>query len=138
MKAERYPLPRHSDERGTLTAVEGERDVPFPIRRIYYIYEVDAGAHRGYHAHKTLKQLLICVHGSCRLLLDNGLERQVVRLSDPAEGLYIGEPIWREMFDFSPGAVLLALVSAPYDPSDYIRDYGEFLEYIRREQEGVE
>ena len=116
---------------GSLTFLESERDVPFAIRRVYYIYDLEDGAHRGFHAHKTLHQYLICIHGSCEILLDDGVQRAVVSLSCPNEGLYVGPDVWHEMYAFSPGAVLLVLASDYYDETDYIRDYDIFLEWIR-------
>lgn len=119
------------NQTGALTFIEGCRDIPFEINRIYYIYDVLPGERRGYHAHKTLEQYLICVHGSCEILLDNGAERVTVQLSAPHEGLYVGRGLWREMYNFSDGAVLLVLASNYYTEDDYIRDYQAFLDYIR-------
>ena len=87
---------------------------------------------RGYHAHKSLEQILICIHGSCKILLDNGTEKKVVPLEKPYEGLYVSNNMWREMYDFSPDAVLLVLASDFYDESDYIRNYDEFLKLIEK------
>ncbi len=115
---------------GALSFLEAERDLPFPVKRIYYIYNVPPDGRRGFHAHKELQQCLLCIHGSCRILLDDGMERKTVELSDPNEGLYIGPVTWREMYDFSEGAVLVALVSEYYDEADYIRNYEQFLEYV--------
>ena len=96
----------------------------------YALYDTVQGVRRGFHAHKNLEQVLICVHGSCKVLLDNGSETSDVVLDKPYEGLYIANNIWREMYDFSPDAVLLVLASQLYDESDYIRDYDEFLAFI--------
>lgn len=120
---------------GTLSFVEGEMDFPFPIRRVYYLYDIEPDVRRGFHAHKALEQYLICVHGSCRVLLDDGREKKEVLLDNPNEGLYVGPSTWREMYDFSEGAVLLVLASEHYDESDYIRDYGSFLDYIQKRDE---
>ena len=95
------------------------------------------GVTRGYHAHKSLQQILVCIHGSCKILLDNGTEKKVVPLEKPYEGLYVSNNMWREMFDFSPGAVLMVLASALYDESDYIRDYDEFLAFIKDAQDVI-
>lgn len=119
---------------GSLTFLEGERDIPFAIRRVFYIYNLEDGAHRGFHAHKTLHECLICVSGSCEVLLDNGAQRATVSLNDPSEGLCVGPDVWREMYAFSPGAVLLVLASDYYDEADYIRDYDMFLEWIRERE----
>ena len=97
---------------------------------MYYVYDTGKNVKRGFHAHKNLQQVLVCVHGSCKILLDNGEERETVVLDKPYEGLYIANNVWREMFDFSEGAVLLVLASRHYDESDYIRNYEEFLKFI--------
>lgn len=93
------------------------------------MYDTVSGVRRGYHAHKNLKQILFCVHGSCKVLLDDGLIKETVLLDKPYEGLYIENDIWREMFDFSEDAVLMVLASEHYNELDYIRDYDEFLKY---------
>lgn len=95
------------------------------------MYDTAAEAIRGFHAHKHLQQILICVHGSCKILLDNGREQEVVVLEKPYEGLYVANNMWREMYDFSVDAVLMVLASELYDESDYIRDYDEFLHYVK-------
>lgn len=115
---------------GALSFIESDRDIPFQIKRVYYLYDIVPEAHRGFHAHRDLQQYLICVHGRCTILLDDGKEKREVFLNDPNEGLYVGPSMWREMYDFSEGAVLLVLASDYYDEMDYIRDYNEFLEYI--------
>lgn len=114
------------DERGSLIALEGNKNIPFEIKRVYYIFNTKEGVRRGYHAHKTLEQVLIATNGKCKILLDDGYERQTVELNQPNIGLYIGPRIWREMYDFSPGCVLMVLASDMYDESDYIRKYEEF------------
>ena len=129
MQVVKYMFQPHGDERGQLVALEEAKDIPFAIKRVYYMYDTKAGVRRGFHAHKSLKQILICIHGSCKILLDNGEEKKVVPLEKPYEGLYVGNDMWREMFDFSPDAVLMVLASELYDESDYIRDYDEFLKY---------
>ena len=121
---------QHGDSRGNLVAAELGKELPFPVRRVYYIYGVKGAQRRGFHAHKALNQVLIAIAGSCKILLDNGKEKTVVSLDKPTEGLFIGKDTWREMFDFSENAVLLSLASAEYDESDYIRDYGAFLKYL--------
>lgn len=126
-------FPKHANSAGSLTFLEAKRDIPFAIKRVYYIFDVADGARRGLHAHKKLQQVLICIHGSCKVLLDDGAEKVVVELMDPTKGLVVGNAVWREMFDFSPGAVLLVLASEYYDESDYIRDYHEFLSYLKEE-----
>ena len=126
----KYTFQQHGDERGMLVAVEELKDIPFEIKRIYYVYDTKDGVRRGYHAHKSLEQILICVHGSCKILLDNGKEQKEVLLEKPYEGLYVPNNMWREMYDFSEDAVLMVLASSYYDKEDYIRDYQEFVEYV--------
>ena len=93
----------HGDDRGQLVALEEFKDIPFKIKRVYYMYDTGEGVRRGYHAHKNLEQILICIHGTCKILLDNGKEKKVVPLEKPYEGLYVANNMWREMFDFSSG-----------------------------------
>ena len=131
MNIKRISFPTHTNDTGSLSFLESDHHIPFSIKRIYYIYGVADGARRGFHAHKDLKQVLFCIHGSCKLLLDDGREREIVSLASPSEGILIENIWWREMYDFSPGAVLLVLASEYYDESDYIRNYEEFLAYIK-------
>ena len=123
------PLAVRGDDRGSLVAIEGGRDVPFAIARVYYVYATTPGVTRGLHAHRALNQLAVAVAGSCTMLLDDGTQRVTVRLDDPAVGLTMGPMIWREMSDFSPDCVLMVLADAAYDEADYIRDYDAFLAY---------
>lgn len=124
-------LPDLGDERGGLVAIESNKNIPFEIKRIYYIFDTQSKP-RGFHAHKNLSQILICLKGECKIKLDNGKESVSVVLNDPKKGLLIENLIWREMYDFSENCVLLVLASEHYDESDYIRDYDAFL--IRVEQ----
>ena len=130
MDIRKYTFPPHGDDRGQLVAIEEMKDLPFDIKRVYYIYDTLTDVVRGHHAHKCLKQVLLCVHGSCRIHLDNGHETAEVLLDKPNEGLYIENDMWREMYDFTPDAVLLVLASEYYDESDYIRNYDEFKKFI--------
>ncbi len=130
MNIKKYFFSNHEDNRGQLVAIEEKKDIPFKIKRIYYMYETVENVTRGFHAHKSLQQVLICVHGSCKIKLDDGKEQEIVVLDKPTEGLYVSNVMWREMFDFSPDAILLVLASELYDESDYIRDYDEFLKYV--------
>lgn len=116
---------------GALTFLESERDIPFLIKRVYYIYDVKWGEHRGFHAHKELRQYMICVHGSCEVLLEDSGGKRNVRLEEPSEGLYIGPLVWHEMYDFAEGTVLLVLASDYYNEDDYIRDYDSFIKYVK-------
>lgn len=133
MQTIKYVFQQHGDDRGQLVALEEGRDIPFEIKRVYYMYATGEGVHRGFHAHKNLQQILICIHGSCKILLDNGADKKVVSLEKPYEGLYVTNDMWREMYDFSPDAVLMVLASEYYDENDYIRDYEEFLRYVGKE-----
>ena len=116
----------YKHDSGTLVALEESADVPFEIRRVYYLFGLDPSLRRGFHAHKQLKQVAICLHGSCRFLLDDGKGKEEVTLDRPNQGLLIQSMVWREMFDFSEGCVLMVLASELFDESDYIRDYSEF------------
>lgn len=131
MQVIKYAFQQHGDERGQLVALEEFKDIPFKIKRVYYMYDTGEGVRRGYHAHKSLEQILICIHGSCKILLDNGKEQKVISLEKPYEGLYISNDMWREMYDFSPDAVLLVLASDLYKEDDYIRNYDEFLRFVQ-------
>lgn len=120
------------DERGSLVAFEENHNVPFDIKRVYYIFDTKLGVKRGNHAHTTLKQVLICTSGSCKILVENDSGRKEFYLDKPDEGLYIGGLVWREMYDFSPDCVLLVLASEYYDEGEYIRDYDKFLKKISK------
>jgi dTDP-4-dehydrorhamnose 3,5-epimerase-like enzyme len=115
------------DERGSLVALEGNKNVPFDIKRVYYIFGTKEGVSRGFHAHQNLKQVVVCVTGSCRFILDNGSKKEEVVLDSPSKGLVVDKMIWREMYDFSDDCVLIVLANEHYDESDYIRVYDEFL-----------
>ena len=125
-------FPIHGDSRGKLIALEQNKDIPFEIKRVYYIYDTLPNVRRGFHAHKSLQQILICTSGECKILLDDGKNKEVVTLNKPTEGLHINGCIWREMFDFSPDAVLMVLASEYYDEDDYIRNYEDFLSYVNQ------
>ncbi|SMR74728.1 sugar 3,4-ketoisomerase [Marinobacterium sediminicola] len=123
-------LPPLGDDRGSLVAVEANKTVPFDIKRVYYIFGTKPGVARGFHAHKALKQVAVCVTGSCRMLLDNGREKEELLLDSPTKGLVIEDLVWREMHDFTPDCVLLVLASEHYDEADYIRNYDDFLKVV--------
>jgi len=114
------------DDRGSLVVVEGVKDIPFEIKRVYYILETKMEVRRGAHAHKKLEQIAVCVAGSCKFYLDNGYDTVEILLDSPSRGLLIGKMIWHEMYDFSPDCVLMLLASDYYDEADYIRNYSEF------------
>lgn len=136
MQVIKYVFQPHGDERGQLVSLEEFKDIPFQIKRVYFMYETEKGVVRGKHAHKNLEQILVCIHGSCKIRLDNGHEKKVVPLERPYEGLYVANDMWREMFDFSSDAVLLVFASEVYDESDYIRDYDEFLKLVEERNNG--
>lgn len=115
------------DDRGSLVALESNKGVPFDIKRVYYIFGTKSGVSRGFHAHKNLKQVAICVTGSCRFILDNGKQREEFLLDNSTIGLVIDDLTWREMHDFTPNCVLMVLADHYYDENDYIRDYQEFI-----------
>ncbi len=135
MQVVKYAFQQHGDDRGQLVALEEYQDIPFQIRRVYYMYDTKEDVRRGFHAHKSLEQILVCIHGSCKILLDSGWEKKIVSLEKPYEGLYISNDMWREMFDFSPDAVLLVLASDYYREEDYIRSYDEFLAFIKKKED---
>lgn len=120
-----------SREWGSLIALESEKEIPFDIKRVYYIYDVERAVRRGFHSHNDLEQMLVCVHGSVKLLVKTPYEEKIVTLDSPDKGLYIGSMIWREMFDWQDGAVLLVLASKRFDEKDYIRDYAQYTEMAK-------
>lgn len=115
------------DERGKLVSLEGNKNVPFDIKRIYYIFDTIPEQKRGCHAHKTLEQIVIAIDGSCQFILDDGKERKEIWLNRPDIGLYIGKNMWREMRHFSYGCKLMIIASEHYDEKEYIRNYDDFL-----------
>ena len=131
MEIKRVHHQKHGDERGMLIALEEGKNVPFPIRRVYYMFETKSDVRRGFHAHRNLKQLAVAVRGSVRFHLDDGKDTAEILLDDPAKGLLLDRLIWREMYDFSEDCVLMVLADQLYDESDYIRDYDEFLACAR-------
>ena len=122
------------DERGSLVSLEGNKSVPFDIKRMYYIFGTKEGISRGFHAHRNLKQVAVCVIGSCRFILDNGNQRDEVVLDKSTTGLLIDNLIWREIYDFSPDCVLMVLANEHYNESDYIRDYQSFIKEVENEK----
>jgi dTDP-4-dehydrorhamnose 3,5-epimerase-like enzyme len=117
------------DERGDLISLESNKNIPFDIKRIYYIFNTKNDVIRGRHAHKNLKQVLFCVSGSCKILLDDGDVKENTILDYPSKGILIDRMVWREMYDFSKDCVLMVLASELYDEEDYIRNYQEFINY---------
>jgi len=127
-------LPKITDPRGNLTFIEGNKHIPFDIKRVYYLYDVPGGAERGGHAHKALHQLIIAISGSFDILLDDGHATQRFHLNRSYIGLYVCPMIWRKLDNFSSGSVCMVLASNLYDPDDYYRDRQEFLKALNISQ----
>jgi dTDP-4-dehydrorhamnose 3,5-epimerase-like enzyme len=125
-------LPRINDHRGNLTFIESGRHIPFEINRTYYLYDVPGGATRAGHGHKALHQLMIAMSGSFDITLDDGFEKKIIQLNRSYNGLYIPPMMWRDLDNFSSGAVCMVLASAFYDEEDYFRNYDDFLYAARK------
>ncbi|EAW9845203.1 WxcM-like domain-containing protein, partial [Salmonella enterica subsp. diarizonae] len=123
MKIQFISLQEHSDERGSLIALEENNNIPFQIKRVYYIFNTKKGVRRGFHAHRKLSQVAIVIKGSCYFLLDDGLAQKNIILNDPSKGLLIAPMVWHEMYDFSDDCILMVLANDVYDESDYLRNY---------------
>lgn len=132
MEAKIIDLVKIVDPRGNLTVAEGCKDVPFDVKRVYWVYDVPAGENRGGHAHKQCQEFIIALSGSFHVTLDNGREQVTVLLNHPYQGLFVDTSTWRTLDDFSSGAVCLVLASETFDEADYIREYDAFLEYIKQ------
>lgn len=125
----------YGDERGNLVVAEGDGiDVPFTIRRVFYMYGSDPEIVRGQHANRKTEFVLINVSGTSRVKMDNGFETEVIELNKPRMGLYLKTMLWKDMYDFSPDSVLLVLASEHYDGEEYIRDYEEFLKEVKQHE----
>ena len=122
-------LNKQRNDSNSITVVESNHNIPFPLRRIYYTYDVPGGENRGGHAHKDLYQLIVAASGSFDVLLDDGINKKMVRLSRPDYGLLVVPGLWRELSEFSSGSVCLVMTSLKYDAADYIRDYNEFVKW---------
>ena len=122
-------LPKIHNESGNITALENNNNIPFDIKRIYYLYDVPMGSERGGHGHYELQQYIVAASGSFTFVLDDGINKKEFFLNDPSKALHIKSGIWREIKNFSSGSICLVLASHEYVESDYIRDYEEFLEY---------
>ncbi|QIZ52426.1 WxcM-like domain-containing protein [Dickeya zeae] len=125
-------LPKIHDNRGNLTFIEGSRHIPFDIKRVYYLYDVPGGASRAAHGHKALHQLMIAMSGSFDVIIDDGSNKKIFNLNRSYYGLYIPPMMWRDLMNFSSGAVCMVLASDYYDESDYYRDYSDFLKDVER------
>jgi len=123
------PLSKIHNRAGNITIVEGQKNVPFDLKRVYYLYDVPGGESRGGHAHKELYQLVVAASGSFDVLLDDGTNKKVVTLNRPYYGLLIVPGIWRELLEFSSGAVCLVLASLVFDEGDYIRNYEDYKKF---------
>lgn len=121
---------------GHLTPIESGQDIPFEIKRIYYLTRVPENTIRGFHSHKELQQVLLCLNGRVTISVATPYEKELITLDDPAKGLYIGPMIWREMYDFSPGSVLVILASQHYNEEEYIRDYRSYCEIAQEYLKG--
>ncbi len=122
-------LQRIADARGGLVIAEAQKNIPFEIKRVYCLYDLN-NEPRGFHAHKQLQQVMICLSGSCEVLLDDGYSREAVKLDKTSEGLFITDMCWREMRDYSRDCILLVLASDYYSEADYIRDYEQFIKIV--------
>ena len=128
MEIKILPLQTHGDERGSLVALEEWLNIPFEIKRVYYLYDVPSGAERGGHSHKEQQEFLVALSGSFDVILNDGNQQKTVTLNKPFEGLLITNGIWRELKNFSSGAVCLVIASNVFEEEDYIREFKEFLE----------
>lgn len=126
-------LPKISDPRGNLSFIEGNNHIPFEIKRVYYLYDIPGGETRGGHAHKNLQQLIISMSGSFDVVIDDGFEKKVISLNRSYQGLYLPSMMWRDLVNFSSGAVCMVLASDYYDETDYYRNYDEFLTNVKKE-----
>lgn len=121
---------QHGDDRGHLVVIEENKDVPFDVKRVFYIYGSSNDVVRGQHANRKTEFVLINVSGTSKVKIDDGKEQCVIELNEPHMGVYIPTMVWKDMYDFSEDSVLLVLASEPYDSSEYIRDYSEFLKEV--------
>lgn len=119
------------DNDGSLVSLEGNKNIPFDIKRVYFIYKTASNFIRGKHAHPHLQQVAVAVSGSCRFVLDDGRQKSTIILNSPEVGLFIGENIWREMHNFSPDCVLMVLANDYYNEDEYIRDYKAFQRHLK-------
>jgi len=120
-------LPKIENRAGNISPIQGSLDIPFDIKRVYYLYDIPVGSERGGHAHKELQQLIMAASGSFDVVMNDGKDEKIFSLNRPSYGLYVPQMMWRELINFSGGAISLVLASLPYDESDYYRDYDKFI-----------
>jgi dTDP-4-dehydrorhamnose 3,5-epimerase-like enzyme len=135
MKVKLLEFEIKGDDRGSLIALENQKNIPFKVQRVYYVFDTKSNVTRGLHAHKDLRQVAVCVSGSCKFHLSDGFSTKDVLLDSPTKGLFIDSMIWREMSDFSDDCVLMVLADSLYDENDYIRDYEVFIEAVKENSE---
>lgn len=126
-----YTLKNFGDERGSLIPIEKNKNSDFEVKRVFYIYGTTKGTRRGVHANKYSKFLMVVMSGSCKVLVDDGYEKNIIELNHPNQALYLDKMVWKEMYDFSDNAVLLVISNQMYDENEYIRNYDEFIELIK-------
>ena len=134
MQAKIIELPKFFDERGNLSVIENNRDIPFAIRRTYWVYDVPGGEHRGGHAYRENEELVVALSGSFDVIVDDGTKRSTFSMNRSYFGLYLPSGTWRELNNFSTNSLALVLASTEYDTADYIRDYNEFINFCRHER----
>ncbi len=120
------------DHRGKLISLESQKEIPFDIKRIFYIFDTNPDHARGFHAHKTSEQIVVAMDGACRFILDDGTKREEILLNRPDRGLYIGRNVWNEMHDYSYGCKLMVICNEHYNENEYIRNYNDFLQWVKK------
>jgi dTDP-4-dehydrorhamnose 3,5-epimerase-like enzyme len=125
-----YRFKLHVDERGSLVSIEANIDIPFMIKRVYFMYGLKSGQRRGCHAHRSLHQMLICLNGECSVLMNDGFERMNVRLAESNIGLYIPPKVWHEIYDCTAETIIMVLANDYYNEGDYIRNFDEFIKFV--------